>query len=131
MEGSDSFERRGVGVPWSAVIGMHAAPRLEMGDHLFDDVSHLVDRGVELFLPVKEFTSPWFAIRSRGVSPYVAPIAERVLLAEQLAESSIVYGFGVVGLAGQRVRDMQEIPSKITDELVGMAGSLVLPRVQL
>jgi hypothetical protein len=40
---------------------MHAPPGLEVRDDAFDHVPHLVDRGVEFFLPVKQFTSGRFA----------------------------------------------------------------------
>jgi len=36
-----------------------------MEDHLFDDIPYLVDRSIELFLPVKEFATGGFAIRGR------------------------------------------------------------------
>jgi hypothetical protein len=131
VEGSDGLEGRGVGTLWSAVVGMHTTSDLEMEDHLFDDVPYLVDRRVELFLPVKEFTTGGFAIRGRNFGSQITSITEGVFLAEHFAQARVVHGFGVVSLARQRVGDMQQISGEITDELVSMAGGLVLAGVQL
>lgn len=48
------MEGRGVGALGSAVVGMHVPPSLDMSDRALDHVANLIDRGVELFLPVEE-----------------------------------------------------------------------------
>jgi hypothetical protein len=63
VERSDGVERCGVGVGGSAVVGVHASPRFELGNRAFDHVANLVDRSVEFFLPVEEFSAGWLAIR--------------------------------------------------------------------
>lgn len=55
MECSDGAERCDVGALGSAVVGVHTPPGLEVGDGPFDHVTHLVDRGVELFCQSTSF----------------------------------------------------------------------------
>src|ERR671916_1413843 len=75
VEGSDSFECRGVGAFRSTVVGVHAAPGLEVSNCSFDDVPNLVDRGIELLLPVEEFATGGSAIRDSDAGAEVAFVA--------------------------------------------------------
>ena len=85
MECSDGVERCGVGALGSAVVGVHASPRLELRDRAFDHVANLVDRGVEFFLPVEEFSAGWLAIRGDDAGSDVTLIADGVVIAEKFA----------------------------------------------
>jgi hypothetical protein len=64
---------------------VHASPRFELGDRAFDYVANLVDRGVEFFLPVEEFSAGWLAIRSEYACSNVTFIADCVVITQELA----------------------------------------------
>jgi hypothetical protein len=85
VERSDGVERCGVGACGSAVVGVHASPRFELGDRAFDHVANLVDRSVEFFLPAEELSAGWFAIRSEDACSDVTLIADCVVIAEKFA----------------------------------------------
>jgi hypothetical protein len=85
VERSDGVERCGVGACGSAVVGVHASPRFELGDRAFDHVANLVDRSVEFFLPAEELSAGWFAIRSEDACSDVTLIADCVVIAEEFA----------------------------------------------
>lgn len=57
VERADGAKRLQVGLSGPAVVGVHASPCLEVRDSLLDYVTHSVDCGVELPLPVKQLTS--------------------------------------------------------------------------
>jgi len=61
LEGDDCGDGGGECVEGSAVVGVQDSPGLEVGDGAFDPVADLVDRGVELLLPVEELTAGSFA----------------------------------------------------------------------
>jgi len=85
VEGSDGVERCGVGACGSTVVGVHASPRFELGDRAFDHVANLVDRCVEFFLPVEEFSAGWLAIRGEDACSDVTFIADCVVITEKFA----------------------------------------------
>ena len=126
MERSDSAESLGIGVSGAPVGGVHAPPSLEIGDSSFDNIAYLVDRGVELFLPFEQFSSGRFAEGSRDSRSYVTFVADGVILAENVREFSIVDSLRIVSLTGKWIGDMFEVTGEVADELVTMAGGLVL-----
>jgi hypothetical protein len=85
VERSDGVERCGVGALGSAVVGVHAPPRLEVGDRAFDHITILVDRGVEFFLLVEELSAGRLAIRDDDAGSDATLIADCVVIVENFA----------------------------------------------
>lgn len=72
----------------------------------------------------------WFAVRGGDASSDVAFVTDGVVIAEEFAQAGLVDCLGVVGVAGQWVGDVHQVAGQIADELVGVAGGLVLAGVQ-
>lgn len=103
----DCAERCRIGVPGPAAVGVHASPGLVVGGGAFDDVPHLVDRGVEFFLPIDELSARRLAERVGGSGSDIA---------FAVGEAWLVAALRVGGLAGQRAGDVQELVVQIADE---------------
>ncbi len=82
-------------------------------------------------MPVEELPSGWFAVRGGDAGSDVAFVADGVVIAEEFVQAGLVYGPRIVGVAGQWVGDVHQVPGQIADELMGVAGGLVLAGVQL
>ena len=61
----------------------------------------------------------------------VAFVADGVVIAEEFVQAGLVRGLRVVGVAGQWVADVHQVPGEVADELMGVPGGLVLAGVQL
>src|SRR3954466_11734068 len=66
------------GREWSAVVGVQDSPSLQVRDHLFDNPAYLVDLLVVFLLPLFEFPSWGFLVRSNHFAADVALVTDPV-----------------------------------------------------
>src|SRR5664279_2014819 len=133
-EPADRVESRFECFSGSAVVGMQDSPGLDVGDNAFDGRAESVDDRVIGLAVVAEFGAWRFLGRADDLASLVALVADGVAVAdarEGRCAVELPECFGIVGLAGQRRRQVHQLPAKVGDYLDVVPGGLVFPGVQL
>lgn len=89
---------------------MEDAPGFQVRDDLFNDGPERVDGFVAFLLVVLQFTVRGFSFRSDKTETGVSFVCDMLGHGCDIEQSGFSQGLGVVGVAGQGVRDPRQLP---------------------